>query len=276
MPLRGDRKRGSPSQTSEHGFALLIVLWSVVFLAFLMGQILGGGRTAANLSSNMRAAAQMRAADDGAISAALFHLLATGAAHWPADATPHDVTIGELVISVRSETLTGLVNPNHASAALLGGLLRAVGEAGPPADALAQAIIAWRSPASSAQAQAALADSYRAAGMPYSPPAAPFTNLDDLTYVLGMTPGLYEALKPHLSLFQPGDPDQTAADPLVQKALAFAGATDPGGGNFEGAPVVRVAACAQDGAALCRHAVASIAGLAASPPVQIEQLQDGP
>jgi general secretion pathway protein K len=260
------------TRTNDRGFALLIVLWSVVFLAFLMGQILGGGRTAIDLAANLRAAAQIRAADDGAINAALFHLLATKTEHWPADGTPHDVTIGSQVITVRLANLTGLVNPNLASATLLAGLMRAVGEAGPQADAVAQAIVAWRSPATSPQAQTELLNSYRAAGKLYGPPATTFTELDELTHVLGMTPDLYQALKPHLSLFQPGAPDPKAADPLVQKAMDYEGATNPGIGAYEGTPVTRITACADAGAALCRHAIVSLGGTLG---FQFLQVQDG-
>jgi general secretion pathway protein K len=152
-------------------------------------------------------------------------------------------------------------------------LLRAAGASGPQADAIAQAIIAWRSPAASPQAQAALLNSYRAAGKLYGPPAAEFTELGELTYVLGMTPDLYAALKPHLSLFQAGAPDRAAADPVVQKALDYAGATDPGIGNYEGAPVLRITACAAGGAALCRDAIVTLGGTNG---FQFLQFQDGP
>ncbi len=266
------RRGGSAAQ---NGFALLVVLWSVVFLAFLMTQILANSRTAISLAANLRAAAQADAADDGAINEAIFHALAAGQANWPADATPHPLTIGAIAVTVRIENLAGRVNPNIASGALLTGLLRAVGEPANTAAQLAQNILDWRSPAPSLQAAAALADTYRAAGLPYGPPATQFADLDQLSHVLGFTQALLERLKPHLSLYQPGDPDPKIADPAVRQAIVFASVQNPTGTGYEGAPVVRIVACAAGPAKTCRNATVSLSGLNALPPYQIEQLTDG-
>jgi general secretion pathway protein K len=263
------------TNAAQQGFALLVVLWSVVFLAFLMTQILAGSRTAISLASNLRAAAQARAADDGAIDEAIFHALATGRDNWPPDGAPHLLTIGGLGVSLRIETLAGRVNPNIASGALLAGLLHAAGEPGNTAAQLAQNILDWRSPAASLQAAAALADTYRAAGLPYGPPATQFADLDQLSDVLGFTPALLAALKPHLSLYQPGDPDPKVADPIVRQAIAFADATNPIGTGSEGAPAIRITACAVGPARTCRNAAVSLDGPNALPPYQIEQLTDG-
>jgi general secretion pathway protein K len=269
--------RFAPRGTSaaQNGFALLVVLWSVVFLAFLMTQILANSRTALGLASNLRAAAQARAADDGAINAAIFHALAAGNDNWPADNTPRAVTIGAITVTIRIENLAGRVNPNIASGALLTGLLRAVGAPSNTAAQLAQNILDWRSPAPSLQAAAALADTYRAAGLPYGPPATQFADLDQLSDVLGFTPALLAQLKPHMSLYQPGDPDPAAADPIVRQAIAAANTTNPTGTGYEGAPAVRIAACATGPAKICRNATVSLSGLTTLPPYQIEQLADG-
>jgi general secretion pathway protein K len=263
------------NSAAQHGFALLVVLWSVVFLAFLMTQILANSRTAISLASNLRAGAQARAADDGAINEAIFHALAAGQAHWPADDTPHRLTIGALAVTVRIENLAGRVNPNIASGALLTGLLRAVGEPGNTAASLARNILDWRSPAPSLQAAAALAATYRAAGMPYGPPAAQFADLDQLADVLGFTPALLDKLKPHLSLYQPGDPDPAVADPDVRQAIAYASTTDPTGTGYEGAPAIRITACAAGLATACRTATVSLNGLNSLPPYQVVQIADG-
>lgn len=257
----------------QQGFALLIVLWSVVFLAFLMTQILADSRGAILLAANLRTGAQARAADDGAINAAIFHALAIGDGNWAADATPHALTIGDVAVTVRIENLAGRMNPNIASAAQLTGLLRAVGEPGNAATALAGNILDWRGPAPSQQAAAALADTYRAAGMRYGPPGTRFTDLDQLGDVLGFTPALLATLRPHLSLYQPGDPDPAAADPIMRRAIAYASGSNPVGTDDEGVPAVEIIACAAGSA--CRDAVVKLNGLGDATPYQIEQLTDG-
>jgi len=260
---------------AQKGFALLVVLWSMVFLAFLMTQILANSRTAISLAANLRAAAQARAADDGAINEAIFHALSAGNANWPADATPRVLTIGTISVTVRIETLAGLVNPNIASGALLAGLLHAAGEPNNTAAELAQNILDWRGPAPSLQAAAALLDTYRSSGLSYGPPAAQFSDLDQLAYVMGFTAPLVAQLKPHMSLYQPGDPDPSVADPIVRQAIAYATTINPTGTGYEGAPVIRISACASGPAPVCRRATVSLNGMNALPPYQIEQLTDG-
>jgi general secretion pathway protein K len=261
--------------TNDQGFALLVVLWSVVFLAFLMTQILATSRTAVSLAGNLRAAAQAHAADDGAISEAIFRALAPGALHWAADGKPHELVVGDVGVTVTLRNLGGMVNPNIASQALLAGLLRAVGEPGGAAAEIAQNITDWRSPPASLQAGAALLQTYREAGLAYGPPATQFSDLDQLTDVLGVTPDLLARLMPHVSLFQASDPDPVLADPVVRAAIVDAGDTAPAGTGDEGPPSIIVLACASGPAMLCRHAVVSLPGMNAQTPFQVEQLGDG-
>jgi general secretion pathway protein K len=244
-------------------------------LAFLMTQILAGGRAAIGLADDLRAGAQARAADDGAIHAAIFHALAAGGGHWAADAAPHALVIGAVTVTVRIETLSGRVNPNIASGALLTGLLRAVGEPDGEAARVARNILDWRSPAPSLRAAAALLDSYRVARRPYGPPAVQFADLHQLADVMGVTPALLARLMPEMSLYQPGDPDPRAADGIVRRAIAYAGTVNPTGTGFEGAPAVRISACAAGAAPLCRHASVSLSGFTAQPAFRIDALADG-
>jgi general secretion pathway protein K len=63
---------------------------------------------------------------------------------------------------------------------------------------------------------------YGAAGLDYGPPHAPLERLDELGRVLGMTPAVLAAMKPHLTLFGPPDPSAATIDPVVAAALAEA------------------------------------------------------
>jgi len=254
-----------------------VVLWSVVFLAFLMTQILTSSRTAITLAANLRAGAQARAADDGAIDEAIFHALAAGGGAWPADSAPHVVSIGGIGVTVRIESLAGLVNPNLASAPLLTGLLIAAGEKAGDATRLAGNVADWRSPPPSPQAGAALLDAYRAAGMRYGPPGAPFADLAQLADVLGFTPALLARLAPYMSVYQPGDPDPAVAPPVVRQAIAFASTVGPMGAGYESVVSVRITACASAPAAagVCRTAIVRLLRLGTAAPYQVELVEDG-
>ncbi len=254
------------SARSERGFALLIVLWSLVLLAFLMMQILASGRTALDLAGNLRAQAQEAAVADGALNEAMFHLAATGAAHWPPGGG-YSVRVGTETAKIQLQNLGGRVNPNVASPALLDSLLQAAGVAPAQADGLASAIVAWRSPPESADAAAASLAPYRRAGLAFGPAGHGFLDLNELRNVIGMTPGIFAALAPHLSLFQPGEPDPEVADPMVRKALAQAGSMGLAGSAYANPPVVAVRACTAP--AFCRQAVVSFARANGAMPFEI-------
>lgn len=248
---------------NENGFALLIVLWSMVLIGFLTTQILASGRTALLLARNACAAAAARADADGAISETLFHVLSYGPGQWPANGTLHLLREGNVTISARVQSLAGKINPNLASTGLLAGLFQADGAAPGQARQLADAIIAWRSPAvSRQQTQAALA-AYQRAGLPYGPPGHGFADLHELAGVIGMPHALLAAALPDLSLYQPGDPDPTLADPQVRRALALAGQAGSNSREYEGTfPVVSIEAevAGPGHLILSRTAIVSIPG----------------
>jgi hypothetical protein len=60
-----------------------------------------------------------------------------------------------------------------------------------------------------------------AAGLDYGPPSAPFETLGELGRVLGMTPAVLMAIRPHLTLFGPPEPNPVSTDPVVAAALAL-------------------------------------------------------
>src|SRR5262249_55146830 len=75
---------------------------------------------------------------------------------------------------------------------------------------------------------------YRAAGLEYGPPGAPLETLDELGRVLGMTPAILAAMRPHLTLFGPPEPSVTTTDPVVAAVLAEA--SQAGAASFANQP----------------------------------------
>lgn len=261
----------------DRGFALLVVLWSLVLIGLVMTRIVAAGRSSVTLAANLRAAAAAQALADGAIEDALFHVLARGGAHWPADGRTHVLRRGGAVINVRIENLAGRINPDTASPALLAGLFEAVGTAPAQARKLARAVIAWRSPAVSDAVRAARMARYRQAGLDYGPPGRPFANLAALGAVIGMTPDLLGKCLPHMSLAWTGGPEPAVADPVVRRALALAGETARNGDGLA-MPVVEVDARVRGPGAVdvARRAVARVPGDAALVPFRIFSLEQYP
>jgi general secretion pathway protein K len=217
-------QRRPPSATiccQSGGFALIIVLWTLVLIAFVVAQLTSSGRTEIRIAGNLVSDAVAEAADDGAIFAALFNLADPNPAQrWPLDGTPHELTIGNSRVMVRLEDEAGRINPNSASPALLEALLRVTGSDPETARRLAGAIGEWVGSAPVARQQNAVLAEYSAAGLDYGPPSAPLETLDELGRVIGMTPAVLAAIRPHLTLFGPPEPNPASADPVVAAALA--------------------------------------------------------
>lgn len=262
----------------ERGFALLIVLWSLVLITLVTTQVMASGRTAVALAKNMRDAAAARACADGAIDEAVFHLIAAGPAHWSVGGAPHVLDRCGMRVEVRVSSLAGKINPNLASTALLAGLFQAVGAAPAQAQPLAAAIIAWRSAPESKDAAKATLAAYQRAGLTYGPPSQPFSDMSELAEVIGMPPALLAKAVPHMSLLQSGDPDPAAADPVVLQALAIAGQTGADANVYEGtSPIVAISAIAAGPGqvALRRDAIVSVAGANGPAPYQLLSLHNG-
>jgi general secretion pathway protein K len=207
-----------PVPRGQRGFALLIVLWTIAILAALISGLAADASSESKLSIALRSQAVARAAADGVLSEVILDVLRSGAS------VPGSRRFGEAEVTVGLTDLSGRMNPNLASAVMLQALLLGLGVEPQSAESLAAAIVDWRTPGLTPSPHGAKAAEYRAAGMTYGPPGRPFENLDELGFVLGMTPALLAAMKPHLTLWSTTDADPASADALVLAALRAAGA----------------------------------------------------
>lgn len=242
----------------QGGFALLIVLWSLVLIALLLTQVTASGRSEAVLAGNLRRAAALRAQTDGAVQNAVFHLL-DPASPWAADGSVHVVRVPGAAISIRVVDEAGKVNPNHASPILLAALLRASGQASLDADRIASEIVQWRFPSAEPPTTGEKARRYRAAGKDYAPPNADFESVSEVGLVLGVTPALAARLTPYLTVYTDTDPDPRLSSPVVATALA-AIATPVPTGLLPPPRVVTITASgvAAEGGQFVRRAVVSL------------------
>jgi general secretion pathway protein K len=209
------------------GFALLVVLWTLVLIAFIVAHLTASGRTEIRIARNLVANAAADAAADGGISAAIFNQMDPSPdQRWPLNGPAREVTIGHSRVALQLEDEAGRINPSNAPPALLEALLRITGSDAESAHRLAAAIGEWVGVAPNPQPQRAIA-AYSAAGLDYGPPGEPLETLDELGRVLGMTPAVLAAIRPHLTLFGPPQPNPASADPVVSAALATIAQTVP-------------------------------------------------
>jgi general secretion pathway protein K len=211
------------SPRRSRGFALLIVLWTLVLIAFLVAHITASGRTEIRIADNLIDNAVARTAADGAISAAIFNLSnPRPEQRWPLDGALRPLAVGDSRVELRLEDEASRINPNLASPLFLQALLQTLGVTPQIAQRLAGAIAEWVGSAQDPRPPEAVLADYRAAGLDYQPPGAPLESLDELGRVLGVTPAVLAALRPHLSLYAPAEPSRRSSDTVVAAALATA------------------------------------------------------
>jgi general secretion pathway protein K len=219
-PVRSDCRRSG-------GFALIIVLWTLVLIAFIFAQLTSSGQTEIRIAGNLVANAQAEAALDGAVFQTIFNLSdANPERRWPLDGTARELAVGDSRVTVRIEDEAARINPNLASPTLLEALLRAAGSDRESAPLVA-AICEWIGAPMAVRPKDAVSADYRAAGLDYEPPGAPLETIGELGRVLGMTPAVLAAIRPHLSLFGPPQPDAAHADPVVAAILAAVAPGNP-------------------------------------------------
>jgi general secretion pathway protein K len=259
----------------ERGFALIMVLWAVALLALIGAHVTQAGRGETQLVANLRDAAIAEAAADGAVHAAVFHLLDRNGQTWAADGQPRLLSDGSPRLAVRVTDPRGLLNPNHAPPPLMAALIRAVGGDDATADAIAAAIFDWHTQGQIVSPGGAKRAQYEAAGRGLAPSGRAFADLDELGLVLGMTPQLLAALRPHLSLVNFSRIEPQLADPAVAQALTASGVGQPGDDNARPVVLVRAEATLARGTRFVRRAAVQLDPTDASHPARFLTWRSG-
>ena len=206
------------------GFALIVVLWFLVLIAAIGSYLMANARTETAIARNLRAAASAEALADAGIAQAAFNLTdAVAVNHWKLDGAPHRLRLFDGEVTIRLSDEGAKINPNRASDALMAGLFEAAGVERSQARRLGASVADWVGPEMMPRPFGAKLEQYEAAGRSYGPPNAPVDSLDELQLVLGMTPSIYAAVLPYLTIYtQREAPDPKDAPVVVQRALALA------------------------------------------------------
>ena len=242
---------GGQRLPGERGFALLIVLLVLGFLALLGTHFIAAGRAGTALARNGLAAAEVKAATIGAIEAEIFVLL-NGTT-----TAPRQVRIDGTLVDLSVSDEGNLLNPNLAGAIELTTLFEELGADTQTAKTLAAAILDWRTDGTLPRPSGAKAPQYRAAGRVYGPADTSFSSIAELGLVLGMTPALLDLLRPHLTVFTSLDPIGASTHSIVARAVraATSAGSLPKGGDLGSITVQRITAAGYgpDGASTVMH-----------------------
>ena len=211
----GKAARETPNGFQD-GFIVVAVLWILGALATLASiYAVYVVNTAAALSVNDDRL-QSEAVVTGALELAAYQITATPEGRPPAGR--FGFRIGRANVSVDFRAENGRIDLNAAPKELLIGLFASLGVRGPAAEAYADRIVGWRTPAPEGQDPEAAA--YQTAGIKYPPRGGPFPHVGELSLVMGLPPSLVDRLQPLVTVYS-GMPQVNvlAATPAVLAAL---------------------------------------------------------
>ena len=187
----------------HRGAALVLVLWLIVLLTALVGAFVLNARVEAMQGSIQRGSAEATEVARAGMEYALARLQGSDPrSRWHSDGRSYRWNFNGAAVELKIRDESGKVDLNQADFEMLEKLLRSAGGNPLLARQLAAAIIDWRDadelpqPGGGAENPA-----YAAAGLGYGPANAPFTTVDELRRVLGMTPELYRKLLPDVTVF---------------------------------------------------------------------------
>jgi general secretion pathway protein K len=203
------------------GFALITVLWAAMILALIVQSVLVTGRTEARLAHNREALAKTGAIADAGLNIAILRLLdPRPSGQPPLDGSPFAVPFAGQQLRLAIQDEAGKIDLNTAQDELLRRLFRSVGADPETASALKDRILDWREPGIGRRLNGAKAPEYRAAGLAYGPRNGPFATVEEVQLVMGMTPELFAAIAPAVTVYsQTPWVDPSFAPPEVLRVL---------------------------------------------------------
>jgi general secretion pathway protein K len=200
----------------EKGLALLLVLWIVLILGLLSSQVLQAGRSDLLTAQNVLQSSRAQAFADGAIDAVLSGLISgsRNSLSVRADGSIYGWRFADSKLFVRVTAESGRIDINNASFATLSRLISASGAPDVDAEAVASAIVDYRS--------------VDGGGLPSSTPNdylvapkhAPFQSVLELMSIDRMTEDLFSRIDDAVTILSgQATPDLNAASPLVRAAV---------------------------------------------------------
>jgi Type II secretory pathway, component PulK len=242
--------RRTTEAAGQRGFALVAVLWVLLLLSMLAVSYGLASRTSLALARNVVGRAEAEALADAGVHRVMAGLVATTAVpFYRIDGTPYRWAFGNGEVRFSVEDESGKIDINTASPKLLAALFQVVGMRPRDAEALADAVDAYRNRLTDeANAnQGAPADDTRvdedveAAGAPVVDQSAHATSepqrsmafalVEELLRVPGVTGDLYRRIAPVVTVFTGADtPDETTALPEAALAVSLSRSGSTGGG----------------------------------------------
>jgi general secretion pathway protein K len=239
-----------------------MVLWALLLLALLAGIYGANARTEVHLARNLVENAQAEALADAGVYRAIAGLIIEpqeGGFRGDGRVYTWYPSGGEVRFSIRDEG--GKVDLNQAPAILLRELFIVLGVDPKLSMELADAIVDFRDEDDEKGRNGAERRDYQSAGLSYGPKNEPFQLVDELVYVLGITPDIYRRVAPFLTVRgQEEKPHLYTAPPEVRAAMMAAQAARTRTGRAGGRGVGRGSRDQTESAGVAEDALGDLGG----------------
>jgi len=193
-------RRKSSFRLHQKGLALVMVLWFIALLSILALGFSKSTRSDINITRNLLDAARAGHLAEAAIEKGIHLLLSPdqGALESLFLGNPASFRLEGVTLTYWIQDENGKVDINQAPAELIEGLLRSIEVT--ETDAIRDALLDWRDADDLQLLKGAESREYREAGREMMPTNVPFRDIAELQHVLGITPGLYQKLAPHITV----------------------------------------------------------------------------
>lgn len=205
----------------QHGIALIAVLWVTAFLAIIASTVAYQSRSSLQMTKNRVDMLKVTQAAEGAILVTVADLVNApeNFANFSRGRF-NQFVVDNIEVEVSLFDESGKVDLNTAPAAILQALMLEIGTDENLAARVANAIIDWRDPDDAVRVDGAEDAQYFAAGLNYGSKDQEFRRIEELSLVYGVTPQIYTALSPYVTVHsQDFGVNLAAASPLVQRAV---------------------------------------------------------
>ena len=197
------------------GAALLLVLWLIALLTALIGAFALTARVESLQGKVLSGGVETQELARAGIEYALVRVADTEpGTRWVPDGRVYRWKFAGADLEIRIVDESGKVELNQADAVLLAALMQVVGAERTKAEQVAAAIVDWRDSDPLTQVNDGAEDpEYASAGLPYGAKDALFESVAEVEQVLGMTPELFAALQPYLTVHGGSHPPNAAYAP---------------------------------------------------------------
>lgn len=205
----------------RRGIALVSVLWVLTLLALVAAAFLHTTRGEINLTYNLSENARAEALAEAGVHQAIYGLIDPDPERaWRVDGTPYAWLYGGGEIRAAVQDEGGKIDLNRAEPTLIRALFAALDVAPDEAEALSDAIVDFRDADNLRRPQGAEDLDYRREALDWDAKDAPFEAVEELQQVIGMTPPLYRAVAPAVTVHaRSRRPHEATAPDLVVAAL---------------------------------------------------------